>query len=90
MNREKIISSISEKADLSKKDAIKALKAFIETVSEALSKNDKISLVGFGTFGVSKRSSRKGVNPRTLEELTIPAHNVPTFKAGKKLKDAVK
>ncbi|MCX7885459.1 MAG: HU family DNA-binding protein [Caloramator sp.] len=89
MNKAELITSIAEKSALTKKDAEKALKAFMESVEEALEKNDKVQLVGFGTFEVRERGERKGRNPKTLEEITIPASKVPVFKAGKELKDKV-
>ena len=76
-------------ADLSKKDAAAAVDAFVETVSETLKKNDKVQLVGFGTFQTSKRAARTGRNPQTGAEIKIKASTVPQFKAGKALKDAV-
>ncbi len=89
MNKTELIAAIAEKAELSKKDSEKALKAFIDTVTEALKNEDKVALVGFGSFEVSKRAERTGKNPQTGKEITIPAATVPKFKAGKALKDAV-
>ncbi|MEG0229625.1 MAG: HU family DNA-binding protein [Oscillospiraceae bacterium] len=89
MTKAELINAIAEKAELSKKDSGLALDAFIETVKENLSKGDKIQLVGFGTFEVRERSERKGRNPRTKEEITIPASKAPVFKAGKAFKDAI-
>jgi DNA-binding protein HU-beta len=80
---------MAEKSGLTKKDSEKALNAFIEAVSEALAKKDKVQLVGFGTFEVRERSSRKGRNPQTGEEIDIPAAAIPAFKAGKALKDMI-
>jgi DNA-binding protein HU-beta len=80
---------MAEKAGLSKADTEKALKAFVDTVTDALQDNDKISLVGFGTFSVGERAARTGKNPQTGAALQIPAAKVPKFKAGKALKDAV-
>jgi DNA-binding protein HU-beta len=80
---------MAEKAGLSKADTEKALKAFVDTVTDALKSNDKISLVGFGTFSVGERAARTGKNPQTGAALQIPAAKVPKFKAGKALKDAV-
>ena len=80
---------MAEKAELSKKDSEKALKAFIDVVSEELQKGEKIQLVGFGTFKVSERAARTGKNPQTGAEIKIPASKAPKFKAGKALKDAV-
>ena len=89
MNKTELVAAIAEKAELSKADSEKALKAFIETVEGALKKGDKVQLVGFGTFEVSKRAARKGHNPRTGETLKIKASKTPKFKAGKAFKDAV-
>lgn len=90
MNKTELIAAIAEKAELSKKDAEKALAAFIESVEGALAKDDKVQLVGFGTFEVKIRAARKGRNPRTKQEITIPASKAPAFKAGKAFKDAIK
>ena len=90
MNKTELIAAIAEKAELSKKDAEKALVAFIESVEGALAKDDKVQLVGFGTFEVKTRAARKGRNPRTKQEITIPASKAPAFKAGKAFKDAIK
>ena len=89
MNKTELIAAVAEKAELSKADSEKALKAFIETVEGALKKGDKVQLVGFGTFEVSKRAARKGHNPRTGETLKIKASKTPKFKAGKAFKDAL-
>ncbi|MGN0356057.1 MAG: HU family DNA-binding protein [Muricoprocola sp.] len=89
MNKTELIAAIAEKTELSKKDAEKALKAFTEVVEEELKKGEKIQLVGFGTFEVSKRAAREGRNPQTGESMTIEASNTPKFKAGKALKDAI-
>jgi DNA-binding protein HU-beta len=89
MNKTEFISVIAEKAELSKKDAEKALKAFTDVVEEELKKGEKIQLVGFGTFEVSERAAREGRNPQTGETMKIEACKAPKFKAGKALKDAV-
>ena len=89
MNRVELIAAMAEKAELSKKDAEKALKAFTEVVAEELAKGEKIQLVGFGTFEVSERAAREGRNPRSGETMTIAACKAPKFKAGKALKDAI-
>lgn len=89
MNKAELIESIAKSADLSKKDAGAALDATIEVVTKAMKKGDKVQLVGFGTFEAKKRAARKGKNPATGEAIKIPATTVPTFKAGKGLKDAV-
>ena len=89
MNKTEFISAIAEKAELSKKDAEKALKAFTDVVEEELKKGEKIQLVGLGTFEVSERAAREGRNPQTGETMKIEACKAPKFKAGKALKDAV-
>ena len=89
MNKAELIASIADKAELSKKDAEAALNAFISSVEGALKKDDKVQLVGFGSFEVRKRAARKGRNPQTKEEIKIPASKAPVFKAGKALKDLV-
>ena len=89
MNKTEFISAIAEKAELSKKDAEKAVKAFTDVVEEELKKGEKIQLVGFGTFEVSERAAREGRNPQTGETMKIEACKAPKFKAGKALKDAV-
>ncbi len=89
MTKVELINAISEQAGLSKKDADAALKAVVNTVTEALKKGEKVQLVGFGTFEVRARGERVGRNPRTKETITIPASKAPAFKAGKALKDAV-
>ncbi|MGI6113260.1 MAG: HU family DNA-binding protein [Mahellales bacterium] len=89
VNKAELIASIAEKSDLTKKDAEKALNAFVASIQEALAQNDKVQLVGFGTFEVRERAERRGRNPQTREEIVIPASKAPVFKAGKALKDAV-
>ena len=89
MNKTELIAAIAEKAELSKKDSEKALKAFVDVVTEELKKEHKIQLVGFGTFEVSSRGARTGRNPQTGEEMEIAACKAPKFKAGKALKDAI-
>ena len=89
MNKTELVAAIAETAELSKKDAEKALSATIAAVTEAMAKGEKVQLVGFGTFEVRAREARKGKNPRTGEEITIAASKVPAFKAGKALKDTV-
>ena len=90
MNRTELVSAMSEKSELTKVDAEKALKAFIDTVTEELKNGGKVQLVGFGTFEVAERAARKGRNPKTSEEIMIPASKTPRFKAGKSLKDIIK
>ncbi|MCC8022874.1 MAG: HU family DNA-binding protein [Clostridiales bacterium] len=89
MNKTELVAAVAEKAELSKKDADTAVSAVIDAVTEALTKGEKVQLVGFGTFEVKDRAARQGLNPRTKETITIPASKAPTFKAGKALKDAV-
>lgn len=89
MNKNDLVGSVAAKADLSKADAAKAVDAVFEAVTEALKSGDEVRLVGFGTFAVAERAESKGRNPRTGEEITIPASKQPKFKAGKGLKDAV-
>lgn len=89
MNKAELITSMAEKSQLTKKDAETALKAFIDSVQEALENGDKVQLIGFGTFETRERAAREGRNPRTKETITIPASTVPVFKAGKEFKDRV-
>ncbi|QSZ27556.1 HU family DNA-binding protein [Aceticella autotrophica] len=89
MNKADLITKMAEKCDLTKKDTEKALNAFVDSVQEALKQGERIQLVGFGTFEVRERAERKGRNPQTKEEITIPASKAPVFKAGKALKDIV-
>ncbi len=89
MNKAELISSVAEKAELTKKDAEKAVNAVFETIEEALAAGEKVQLVGFGTFEVRARAARTGRNPQTGEEIQIAATNVPAFRAGKALKDAI-
>ena len=89
MNKAELVAALTEKTGLAKKDNEKVLNSLIETIIEQLQNGEKISLVGFGTFEVRDRAERMGRNPKTMEELLIPASKAPTFKAGKALKDAV-
>lgn len=89
MNKTELVNLMAEKAGLTKKDTELALKAFIESVEEALKEGKKVQLIGFGTFETRERAERKGRNPRTKEEITIPAATVPVFKAGKEFKEIV-
>ena len=89
MNKAELVAAIAEKTELSKKDSEKALKAFIDVVTEELTKGEKIQLVGFGTFEVSERAAREGRNPQTGETMKIAASKAPKFKAGKALKDVI-
>ena len=90
MNKADLVAKIADKANITKKDADIALGAVIASIEEALVAGDKISLVGFGTLETRKRAARKGKNPRTGKEISIPATTTPAFKAGKALKEAVK
>ena len=90
MNRTELVAAMAEKVGVSKKDADNLLKAFIDTVEEAVKADDKVQLVGFGTFESRMRAAREGKNPRTGEKITIAASKVPTFKAGKAFKDILK
>ena len=89
MNKTELVAAVAEKAEISKKDSEKALKAFIDVVTEQLKNDDKVQLVGFGTFEVSKRAAREGRNPQTGKTMKIAACKAPKFKAGKALKDAI-
>ena len=89
MNKTELVAAVAEKAALSKKDSEKAVNAAFEAITAALVAGDKVLLVGFGSFETKERSARIGRNPRTKEEIEIPASRVPAFKAGKALKDAV-
>ncbi|MDY5577068.1 MAG: HU family DNA-binding protein [Lachnospiraceae bacterium] len=89
MNKAELVAAIAEKTELSKKDSEKALKAFIDVVTEELKKGEKVQLVGFGTFETSKRAAREGRNPQTGATMKIAASVAPKFKAGKALKDAM-
>ena len=90
MNKDSLISAISEKTELSKKDIGLVLETFEEVVTKALRNDEKVTLTGFGTFRISKRSERAGINPQTKERIQIPAMSIPKFTAGKALKEAVK
>ena len=90
MNKTELIAAIAAKAELSKKDAEKALLAFTDTVVEELTNGKKVQIVGFGTFEARERAARKGINPLTKETIDVAASVVPAFKAGKAFKDAVK
>ena len=89
MTKAELVTMVAEKADLTKKDAEKAISALVESISETLAKGEKIQLVGFGTFEVAERAARTGKNPQTGEAIKIPASKAPKFKAGKALKDTV-
>jgi DNA-binding protein HU-beta len=89
MNKAELVDAVANAANLSKADAGRAVDAVVNSVTSALKKGEQVSVVGFGTFGVKHRAARAGRNPRTGETIKINASNVPGFKAGKALKDAV-
>ena len=89
MTKEELVAKAAQDAGITKTQAATALKSILGSIEGALSKGDKVSLVGFGTFSVSRRAAREGRNPATGQAIKIPAANVPKFKAGKKLKSAV-
>lgn len=89
MNKTELIMAVAEKANISKKDADTAVNAVIDTIVETLAKDEKVQLVGFGTFEVRSRSERLGRDPRTNSPITIPASKVPAFKVGKAFKSAI-
>ena len=89
MNKSDLVAAMAAKTGDTKKSAEETLNAFVDVVTEALVKGDKVQLVGFGSFEVRKRAARKGRNPQTKEEIKIPASKAPVFKAGKALKDLV-
>lgn len=89
MNKTELIAAVAEKASISKKDADSAVNAVIDTIVEALAAEEKVQLVGFGTFEVRTRSARQGRDPRTNSPITIPASKGPAFKAGKAFKDSI-
>lgn len=89
MTKSELIASVSEKTNMTKKDAEKAITAVIDSITEALSKGDKVQLVGFGTFEVRDRAARTGINPQTQQKIKIAATKMPAFKAGTTLKEAV-
>ena len=89
MNKTELITAIAESADISKKDSEKALKAFVDVVTDELKKGEKVQVVGFGTFEVAERAAREGRNPQTGKTMKIEACKAPKFKAGKALKDAI-
>ena len=90
MNKDALVSAIAEKTELSKKDIELAIDTMTDVITSALRGDQKVTLTGFGTFRLSKRAAREGINPQTKERITIPAMNVPKFTAGKVLKEAVK
>ncbi|MCB5234057.1 MAG: HU family DNA-binding protein [Candidatus Cloacimonetes bacterium] len=90
MSRDELIKKIASDAEISQKAAALALASVLDGITTTLARGGKVSFVGFGSFSVARREARKGINPQTGKSLNIPARNVPVFKAGKKLKDAVK
>lgn len=90
MNKTELVNAIAEKANLTKVDAKAALDATIEAVAEALAKDEKVALIGFGTFSITKKSARTGINPKTKAKIEIPAKNAVKFKAGADLNEKVK
>lgn len=90
MNKSELVKGVAERADLSRKDATDAVDAVFSAITEALSKDEKVQLVGFGSFEVRSRAERKGRNPQTGDEIKIPATLIPAFRPGKTLKDAIK
>lgn len=89
MNKTELVAAVAAKAEISKKDAETAVAAVVSTITDALVDGEDVAIVGFGTFKVSERAARKGINPKTKETIDIPASKAPAFKAGKALKDAV-
>lgn len=89
MTKQDLVDAVAERADLTKAAAKPVVDAVLESITSALAKGDQVSLVGFGTFKVRSRGARKGRNPRTNEEISIPAAKIPGFTPGKQLKDAV-
>ncbi len=90
VNKSDLVNAVSAEVELSKKDTEKVVNAVFKNITDALAEGDKVQVIGFGTFSTRKREARKGRNPATREEITIPATTVPVFKAGKGLKDRVK
>ena len=89
MNKTELIQDVAEKSGITKKGASDAVEAVLSSIADVLANGDKVTLVGFGTFEVRERAERKGINPSTREEITIPATKVPAFKPGKSLKELV-
>ena len=90
MTKQDLVAHLANKAGVTKKQAGVMLESFMDSVMAALKKGDSLTLTGFGTFKVSKRAARQGVNPRTRQKISIPAMKVPAFKAGKKFREVVK
>ena len=89
MTRTELVANVAEKAGITKKSADIVLNSLFETIKQALVEGDKVQIIGFGTFEIRNRAARKGRNPQTNEEIDIPASKLPSFKAGKALKEAV-
>lgn len=89
MNKSELVKSLAEKAEITQKDAAKALDAMVDTIEQVLAKGDKVQIIGFGSFEVRDRKERKVISPATGEEIKVPATKVPAFKPGKSLKEAV-
>ncbi len=89
MTKAELINAIAENGEFTKKDAEKALNSVISSITDALTKGDKVQIVGFGTFEVRDKKAKDGINPKTKEKIHVPAKKAPAFKAGKALKDAV-
>ena len=90
MNKAELVGAIAEKSGMTKKDSEKVLNALLDSIVSALKKSKKVQIIGFGTFEAKKRNAREGINPRTGKPIKIAAATVPSFKAGKALKDALK
>lgn len=90
MNKTELIAAVAAKAEISKKDAEKAVAAALDTITDVLKSGGKVQIIGFGTFETRKREARVGKNPQTGATVQIPAANVPVFKSGKALKETVK
>lgn len=89
VNKSELVKALAEKAEVTQKDAAKALDALVETIQQALANGDKVQIIGFGSFEVRDRKERKVISPATGEEIKVPATKVPAFKPGKSLKEAV-
>lgn len=89
MNKAELVSIVAETANVTKKDAEAVVNAALSTIGQELAKGGKVQLLGFGTFEARPRKAREGINPRTMEQIKIPASKVPAFKAGKALKEQI-
>lgn len=90
INKDALIDTVSSKTDLSKKDIESVIDIMVEKITEEIRKGNKVTLTGFGTFRISNRAAREGINPQTKQRITIPAMKLPKFTAGKSLKEAVR